>query len=127
MLIQVCVLFHSNWVQIQHKCNTTQEQFCSSPSTAEVALHHSDKMQGGPLLGMAVAPVDGNFKCFQRTSLWQWIFVVVMTISIASLECICVYRVSGIQSKVPRHYANFGQSLWHFPLQTSTSEGIFLL
>ncbi|MPC24963.1 Transient receptor potential channel pyrexia [Portunus trituberculatus] len=84
-----------NWVQIQHKCNTTQEQFCrlsSSPGTAEVALHHTDTTQGGPLLGMAVAQVDSNFRCSQRTSLWQWIFVVVMTVTIASLECIYVYR-----------------------------------
>ncbi|XP_063877858.1 serine/threonine-protein phosphatase 6 regulatory ankyrin repeat subunit B-like [Scylla paramamosain] len=84
-----------NWVQIKHKCNTTQEQFCHLSSSPGKGEDHADAMQGGLLLGKVNTQVDSNFKCSQRTSLvqWQWIFVVVMTIIIAFLECICVYRL----------------------------------
>ena len=83
-------LHYSNWSQIQHKCNTTQEQLCafsSLPEKVYTALNGSEATDDG----------DDTFSwCHQLDSLWQiqtWVFLLIMTAIILFFEGLYLYRV----------------------------------
>lgn len=92
--------FVNNWAEIQYKCNTTHEQFCSPsslPEGSEAPSNSSEATQNGTVPWMMM-PHDrsGSSSSCYESSLWQsltWYFLLVMTCCILLLEGIYICRL----------------------------------